>query len=471
MTTNLPSFTILTFLLFISSIFSTSLSSGDLEWWCDQTPYPDPCKHSLTRLNPQPDSSLSSSSIPRGKFLKIVIELVMHQAITAQAHDIQLGPRCHLEKEMTAWTDCLTLYNDVVLHLNKTLMDTKCTDVDGQTWLSTALTDLDTCRDGFLELGISSSPLITNNHDDITRMLSNALAISNYDSRNIIDYDHNINILSVDQDGFPSWLTAGDRRLLQSEPPADLVVAKDGSGNFRTVKEAVAAAGERQRIGRFVIKIKSGIYVENVEIGNNLKNITLIGDGINRTVITAGPQNGQAVALRSGSDLSAFYRCSFEGYQDTLYVHSNRQFYRECSISGTVDFIFGNAATVLQNCTIYARRPMSGQGIMVTAQVIGSFKTYLGRPWKEYSRTVFMQTYLGSLVEPAGWSAWDGDFGLKTLYYGEYRNTGPGAPTGRRVKWARVITSADEAVRFSVGNFIAGRAWIPWTGIPFTVEL
>ncbi|CAN1267132.1 Probable pectinesterase/pectinesterase inhibitor 17 [Linum perenne] len=333
---------------------------------------------------------------------------------------------------------------------------------------------------------------------------------------------------SIDQDGFPSWLTAGDRRLLQSELPADLVVAKDGSGNFRTVKEAVAAAGERQRSGRFVIKIKSGIYVENVEIGNNLKNITLIGDGINRTVITgsrsvgggsttfnsatvavtgggfiargitfrntAGPQNGQAVALRSGSDLSAFYRCSFEGYQDTLYVHSNRQFYRECSVSGTVDFIFGNAATVLQNCTIYARRPMSGQGIMVTAQgrtdpnqntgisihnsrveagsdlepVIGSFKTYLGRPWKEYSRTVFMQTYLGSLVEPAGWSAWDGDFGLKTLYYGEYRNTGPGAPTGRRVKWARVITSADEAVRFSVGNFIAGRAWIPWTGIPFT---
>ncbi|CAN1267138.1 Probable pectinesterase/pectinesterase inhibitor 17 [Linum perenne] len=438
----------------------------------------------------------------------------MDQAITAQAHDIQLGPRCHLEKEMTPWVDCLTLYNDVVLHLNKTLTDTKCTDVDGQTWLSTALTDLDTCRNGFSELGISSSPLVSNNHDDITKMLSSALAISNSDS--------------IDQDGFPSWLTAGDRRLLQSELPADLVVAKDGSGNFRTVKEAVAAAGERQRSGRFVIKIKSGIYVENVEIGNNLKNITLIGDGINRTVITgsrsvgggsttfnsatvavtgggfiargitfrntAGPQNGQAVALRSGSDLSAFYRCSFEGYQDTLYVHSNRQFYRECSVSGTVDFIFGNAATVLQNCTIYARRPMSGQGIMVTAQgrtdpnqntgisihnsrveagsdlepVIGSFKTYLGRPWKEYSRTVFMQTYLGSLVEPAGWSAWDGDFGLKTLYYGEYRNTGPGAPTGRRVKWARVITSADEAVRFSVGNFIAGRAWIPWTGIPFT---
>ncbi|CAN1267131.1 Probable pectinesterase/pectinesterase inhibitor 17, partial [Linum perenne] len=294
----------------------------------------------------------------------------------------------------------------------------------------------------------------------------------------------------VDQDGFPSWLTAGDRRLLQSELPADLVVAKDGSGNFRTVKEAVAAAGERQRSGRFVIKIKSGIYVENVEIGNNLKNITLIGDGINRTVITgsrsvgggsttfnsatvavtgggfiargitfrntAGPQNGQAVALRSGSDLSAFYRCSFEGYQDTLYVHSNRQFYRECSVSGTVDFIFGNAATVLQNCTIYARRPMSGQGIMVTAQ---------GRTDPNQNTGISIHN---SRVEPAGWSAWDGDFGLKTLYYGEYRNTGPGAPTGRRVKWARVITSADEAVRFSVGNFIAGRAWIPWTGIPFT---
>lgn len=83
---------------------------------------------------------------------------------------------------------------------------------------------------------------------------------------------------------------------------------------------------------------------------------------------TAGPQNNQAVAMRSGSDLSVFYRCGFEGYQDTLYVHSQRQFYKECYIYGTVDFIFGNAAVVLQNCMIMARRAMLGQQNVVTAQ-------------------------------------------------------------------------------------------------------
>ena len=210
---------------------------------------------------------------------------------------------------------------------------------------------------------------------------------------------------------------------------------------------------------------------------------------------TAGPQNHQAVALRSGSDLSVFYQCSFEGYQDTLYVHSQRQFYKECYIYGTVDFIFGNAAVVLQNCMIYARRPMDKQKNVVTAQgrtdpnqntgisihnsrvmaatdlkpVLSSFKTYLGRPWKEYSRTVYLGTYLDTLVDSAGWLEWDGNFALNTLYYGEYKNFGPGSSTSGRVKWRgyRVITSATEASKFSVANFIAGQSWLPATGVPF----
>lgn len=83
---------------------------------------------------------------------------------------------------------------------------------------------------------------------------------------------------------------------------------------------------------------------------------------------TAGPEKHQAVALRSNADLSTFYRCSFEGYQDTLYVHSLRQFYRECEIYGTVDFIFGNAAAVFQSCNLYARKPMAAQKNAFTAQ-------------------------------------------------------------------------------------------------------
>lgn len=210
---------------------------------------------------------------------------------------------------------------------------------------------------------------------------------------------------------------------------------------------------------------------------------------------TAGPQNHQAVALRSGSDLSVFYRCGFEGYQDTLYVHSQRQFYKECYIYGTVDIIFGNGAAVFQNCMIFARRPMDKQKITITAQgrvdsnqpsgisiqysrvmasgdllpVLGSFKTYLGRPWKKYSRTVFLRTYLDSLVDSAGWLEWDGNFALDTLYYGEYGNMGPGSSTANRVKWRgyRVITNPIEASRFSVANFIAGQYWLPATNVPF----
>lgn len=105
--------------------------------------------------------------------------------------------------------------------------------------------------------------------------------------------------------------------------------------------------------------------------------------------------------------------------------------------------------------------------------VIGSVRTFLGRPWKQYSRTVFMQTYLDSLVDPAGWLEWDGNFALNTLYYGEYRNIGPASSTSRRVTWKgyRVITSSSEASRFTVANLIAGRSWLPATGVPFTAGL
>lgn len=144
---------------------------------------------------------------------------------------------------------------------------------------------------------------------------------------------------------------------------------------------------------------------------------------------TAGPWKGQAVAPRSASDLSVFYRCAFKGYQDTLMVHSQRQFYRECYVYGTIDFIFGNAAVVFQNCIIYVRRPIRGQVNVITAQgrndpfqntgisihnsqvraapdllpVVKAFKTYLGRPWQQYSRTVFLESYLDSLISPVGW--------------------------------------------------------------------
>ena len=209
---------------------------------------------------------------------------------------------------------------------------------------------------------------------------------------------------------------------------------------------------------------------------------------------TAGPAKHQAVAVRNGADQSSFYFCSFEAYQDTLYTHSLRQFYRQCDVYGTVDFIFGNAAAVFQACNLYARLPLSNQKNMVTAQgrtdpnqntgtsiqgckilaapdlaINGSrIKTYLGRPWKLYSRTVILQSFLDKVIDPAGWLPWDGDFALSTLFYAEFNNTGPGAVTAGRVKWPGYRTiNATDALNFTVSGFLDGDKWLPGTGVSY----
>lgn len=213
---------------------------------------------------------------------------------------------------------------------------------------------------------------------------------------------------------------------------------------------------------------------------------------------TAGAINHQAVALKVQGDKSAFWRCSFEAYQDTLYTHSNRQFFKDCNISGTVDFIFGNAAAVFQSCTLLARVPLPGQQNTFTAQgrTIGSQNTglsiqncvvdaapelknyvgsavmsYLGRPWKEFSRTVFLTSSVTGVVAPEGWLPWNGDFALATLFYGEYKNWGAGATTGRRVSWATQIQDATVANQFTVNPFLTGAEWLPQTAIVYSAAL
>ncbi|KDP30022.1 hypothetical protein JCGZ_18594 [Jatropha curcas] len=310
-----------------------------------------------------------------------------------------------------------------------------------------------------------------------------------------------------------------------------VIVSPYGDYNFTSIGDAIAIApnNSKQEDGYFVIYAREGYYEEYVVVPKYKKNILLIGDGINRTVITgnhsvvdgwttynsstfavsgerfiavditfrntAGPAKHQAVAVRNNADLSTFYRCSFEGYQDTLYVHSLRQFYRECDIYGTVDFIFGNAAAVFQSCNLYTRKPLPNQKNAITAQgrtdpnqntgisihnctieaapdlameVNSSTLNYLGRPWKEYSRTVYMESYIGDLIDKNGWLAWNGTVGLDTLYYGEFDNYGPGANTSLRVQWGGYsIMNVSEAVNFTVYNFTMGDTWLPNTDIPF----
>ncbi|OMP00611.1 Pectinesterase, catalytic [Corchorus olitorius] len=498
------------------SIFLPSAVFGyktnDVKLWCNKTPHPQPCEYFL---------GSDQKTIPikdEPDFLKISMQLALQRATRAHSNTFLLGSKCRNEKERTAWSDCLALYEQTINRLNKTLdPGSKISKDDAQTWLSTALTNLETCKTGFIELGVSDYllPMMSNN---VTKLISNTLAL------NKAPYKE-----PSYKDGFPTWVKPGDRKLLQSSSPKPNIVV--GSGGVKTIKEAIAAASKRTGSGRYVIQVKAGTYNENVEI--KLKNIMLVGDGKGKTIITgsrsvkggsttfnsatvavvgdgfiargitfrntAGAKNEQAVALRSGSDLSVFYQCSFEGYQDTLYTHSERQFYRDCDIYGTVDFIFGNAAVVLQNCNIYARRPKGNQNT-ITAQgrvdpnqntgiiihnsrvtaasdlkpVQSSVSTYLGRPWKDYSRTVFMKTFLDSLISPKGWLEWNGSkSNLGTLYYAEYSNSGPGSSTSARVTWKgyhRALTAA-EASKFTVGNFLAGNSWLPATSVPFTSGL
>ncbi|XP_044473291.1 probable pectinesterase/pectinesterase inhibitor 61 [Mangifera indica] len=440
--------------------------------------------------------------------------------------------------------DALTLSLGFVVHIpggNSNSNDRE----DVLTWLSAALTNQDTCKDGFSDLGGGVKDQVAEKLQDLSELVSNCLAIfaaCNSDDFSGVPIQNRRRLLEDDKSGensdrLPRWLNRKDRRLLDlpvSAIQADIIVSKDGNGTVKTISEAIKKVAENSK-RRTIIYVRAGRYEEGstIKVGRKKKNVMLLGDGKGKTVISggksvqdnittfhtasfaatgsgfivrditfenwAGPTKHQAVALRIGADRTVVYRCNIIGYQDTLYVHSNRQFYRECDIYGTVDFIFGNAAVVLQNCSIYARKPMENQRNTITAQgrkdpnqntgisihacrlyttsdleaSKGSFHTYLGRPWKLYSRVVYMLTYMGDHIHPRGWLEWNATFALDTLYYGEYMNFGPGGAVGQRVKWPgyRVITSPVEASKFTVAQFIYGSSWLPSTGVAFLAGL
>lgn len=397
---------------------------------------------------------------------------------------------------------------------------------DLRTWLSGALINQETCIDGFDGTGSFVKNVVAGSLDQVTSLVKDILGkVRPVPDSKSKGGGHN----------FPNWVKTKERKLLQasgvsSAGKANVVVAADGSGNFTSIQEAVSAAPEFST-NRFVIYIKKGVYKEYVEISKKKWNIMMIGDGVDVTVIsgnrnfidgwttyrsatfavkgrgfiardmtfenTAGPQKHQAVAYRSDSDLSVVYRCGIRGYQDSLYAHSMRQFYRECIITGTIDFIFGDSTSVFQSCQIRARKGLPNQKNTITAhgrKDIGeptgfsiqfsnitaepeafnnSTENYLGRPWKLYSRTVIMQSYISNAIKPKGWLEWNGDFALGTLYYGEYMNFGPGAAFGARVNWTGFHAINDSAVanNFTVSQFILGNSWLPSTGVKYTAGL
>ncbi|KAK4724770.1 hypothetical protein R3W88_027549 [Solanum pinnatisectum] len=282
----------------------------------------------------------------------------------------------------------------------------------------------------------------------------------------------------------------------------------------------------------FFIKIKKGTYQEYIKVDKKKTNIFLIGEGMDTTIITgnrsfvdgnqtydtaivgvlgngfiaqnltfrnnAGSIKHQAVALRVEVDSVSFYKCRFDGYQDTLYAKRQRQFYRDCEIYGMIDFICGDATSVFQNCLIEARTPMVRQYNTITAQkrdfealksgtVLQNYTikatldleksdnvtTYLGRPWGIFSRTVIMESYIGNLIDPRGWVEWIESTNKSVSrrpYYLEYKNRGPGAVTKGHVTWTSVTSDLDIASKFTVRNFINGDQWIP-LNIPHYLDL
>nr|GEW19629.1 putative pectinesterase/pectinesterase inhibitor 24 [Tanacetum cinerariifolium] len=476
---------------------------------CDTTLYPDTCMSSLSPL-------ANSTHIQLEDILKLSVVVSI-----AELSKVSTLPELK---------NCSELLDLALDHLNDTLSAATDADLksigsildDLMTWLSASGTFQQTCIDSVQENVVGYL-------QKSTELTSNSLAIVKGLSSVASSFNQRRRLMSLaGSSEMPIWLSGKDRKLLQKTNlpagiKADIVVAKDGSGKYKKISDALKAVPEKSK-KRFVIYVKKGVYSENVRIEKPMWNVMMIGDGMNSTIVsaslnvvdgtptfqtasfavfgkgfiardmgfrnTAGAAKHQAVALMSTADQSAFYRCSVDAFQDTLYVHSNRQFYRECNIYGTVDFIFGNSAVVIQNCNILPRRPAAGQKNIITAQgkfdpnqntgisiqncTIGPYgdlsgiQTYLGRPWKDYSTTVLINNIMGSLINPKGWMPWVGTSAPNTIFYAEYGNYGTGAVTKNRVTWKglKFITSK-EASKFTVIPLIQGDIWVKDTGVPY----
>ncbi|XP_031101339.1 pectinesterase-like [Ipomoea triloba] len=414
---------------------------------------------------------------------------------------------------------------------------------DLKVWLSAAIAFEDTCLDAFQNttgetgekmkhLLKTAMELTSNGLAMVTKLTEflKTLEIPGISRRLLEDTEGGEGVDSTDEE-FPKFVDAPTRRLLLAHPNsirADIVVAKDGSGKFKSISSALASIPPKNT-RQIVIFIKAGVYNEYVIVPRKMNNIVFLGEHPTKTVITgsknfidgvgtyktatvavegdgfvcrdltienrAGAAKHQAVALRVSADMVVVHNCHIDAYQDTLYTHSYRQFYRGCTITGTIDFIFGDAAAVFQKCKMIVRKPMENQACMVTAQgrkdrrsvggtvlqnceilpdpalkaVHPPVKVYLGRPWKEFSRTIIMFSFIDGFIAPEGWSPWEGNFALNTLWYAEYKNRGPGSNTARRVNWKGIQKniSPQVAKQFFPGAYLEGDAWIRRSHIPY----
>ncbi len=280
-------------------------------------------------------------------------------------------------------------------------------------------------------------------------------------------------------------------------------VAKDGTGDYKFIQDAIDAM-RVYPLKPITLYIKNGVYNEKIELPASNTDVTFIGQSVDSTIITfndhtgrgkihtftsftakivgnrfraenitfvnsAGPV-GQAVALHVESDRAVFVNCRFLGNQDTIYAsgENSRQYFYNCYIEGTTDFIFGPSTAVFEACTIHSKSnsyitaasttPGKKYGyVFIDCKLTaapGVDKVYLGRPWRAHARTVFIRSQLGAHIVPAGWENWGNAENEKTAYYAEYKCTGPGAVRSGRVGWSNELTDK-EAQEYTVEKVLA----------------
>lgn len=301
------------------------------------------------------------------------------------------------------------------------------------------------------------------------------------------------------------------------EPPKyDMVVAQDGTGDFTTLQAAFNAVPDYRKKNT-VIFVKKGRYKEKLVLAESKNLVTIIGEDMDSTILTyddyaqklnafgeekgtsgsasfyvygkdftadnitfensAGPV-GQAVAILVAGDRARFIRCRFLGFQDTLYTygHESRQFYKDCYIEGTVDFIFGSSTAWFENCTIFCKKngyvtaastPQHKKYgyVFMRCRIVSEaaqHSFYLGRPWRPYARTVFLHTEMAAHIKPEGWHNWGKVENESTVFYAEYKSSGPGAQALKRVSWSRQLTD-QEAGTYTLQEVMGD--WDPLLGL------
>lgn len=288
-----------------------------------------------------------------------------------------------------------------------------------------------------------------------------------------------------------------------------ITVVQDGSGDYRTVQEAFNAVPYNNKKPVTII-VGEGIYKEKLLLDSTKNFVTLIGANKFTTILTyddhtgkispigdsintrtswsfkiladnftasnitfqndAGFSAGQAVAVESDGDKAMFNNCRFIGNQDVLFTNNekSRQYYQQCYIEGTTDFIFGSATVWFEQCHIHSKKnshvtaastPQEKKWGYVFNDCVLTGDTSLhnaslGRPWRPHAAVVYIHCFIGEHIRAEGWSNWNNTDSYKTARYAEYKNYGPSADPAKRVNWSRQLTD-EEAKEYNVRKFLS----------------